>query len=92
MAADRHRSDAWIIERTNGYDFYEFQSSRLTNMHTHELMPDALIAYNEKCSFGELIFNTISDKPQITFRIINIDNEVIDSIAVDLHDITYSDR
>ena len=30
-------------------------SSRLTNIHTHELVPGHLFAYNEKCSFGLLI-------------------------------------
>ena len=92
MAADRHRSDAWRIERANGYDLYEFQSSRLTNMHTHELMPGSIIAYNEKCSFGHLSFDTISEKPKITFTIINIDNVEIDSVTVYLEDITYANR
>ncbi len=92
MAADRHRTDAWRIERTNGYDLYEFQSSRLTNMHTHQLMPEALIAYNEKCSFGLMTFDTVSKVPNIIFKIVNIDNVVIDSLRVDLHDIKYAEK
>jgi alkaline phosphatase D len=92
MSADRHRSDAWEIERTNGYNLFEFQSSRLTNMHTHELMPGAIIAYNEKCSFGKLEFDTDSSEPKITFSIMNIDNLLVDSMSIYLKDIYYPDK
>ena len=34
-SADRHRSDAWLVERPKGYALHEFMSSRLTNIHTH---------------------------------------------------------
>ena len=33
ISADRHRSDAWKIERDQDYPLYEFMSSRLTNQH-----------------------------------------------------------
>ncbi len=89
LSADRHRTDAWKIERQNGYDLYEFQSSRLTNIHTHELMEESIIGYNEKCSFGHLTFNTAEDKPNIKFKIINIDSEVIDSLSVTLKQLGY---
>jgi len=77
ISADRHRSDVWKIERASGYDLYEFESSKLTNVHTHGLMPGALFGYNEKCSFGLLWFDTTLPDPQVTYQIINIDNEVV---------------
>ncbi len=77
MSADRHRSDLWKIERPDGYDFYEFESSRLTNIHHHKVMPESLFGYNEKCSFGQLIFDTTKSDPQVTYEIININNELI---------------
>lgn len=83
LSADRHRTDAWKIERENDYPLYEFQSSRLTNVHTHPLMAEALIAYNEKCSFGLLEYDLKADK--IKFDIISIDNENKGSIEVDLN-------
>ncbi|MCB9260579.1 MAG: alkaline phosphatase D family protein [Ignavibacteriales bacterium] len=89
LSADRHRSDAWKIERENGYDFYEFTSSKLTNMHTHKLMPKALFGYNEKCSFGELDFNFKNDNPKVTYNIINIDGDLINSITVTLNQLSY---
>ena len=77
ISADRHRSDLWKIERPDGYDFYEFESSRLTNIHHHKVMPESLFGYNEKCSFGQLIFDTTKSDPQVTYEIININNELI---------------
>jgi len=77
IAADRHRSDAWKIERDNGYTLYEFESSRLTNIHTHKIMPGSMFGYNEKCSFGLLTFDTAQEDPQVTYRIVNIDDEII---------------
>ncbi len=75
ISADRHRSDAWKIERPRGYDFYEFESSKLTNIHTHGKMPGCLFSYNEKCSFGKLSFDTTGDDRQLLYEIYNIDNE-----------------
>jgi alkaline phosphatase D len=77
ISADRHRSDAWKIERKDGYDLYEFESSKLTNIHTHNIMPGALFGYNKKCSFGLLTFDTTKSDPEVTYQIISIDDEVI---------------
>ncbi|MDX2245336.1 MAG: alkaline phosphatase D family protein [Bacteroidia bacterium] len=82
LSADRHRSDAWHIERPDGYGFYEFMSSKLTNVHTHKVMPTALFGYNKTCSFGQLDFDTKRDDPQVMYRIFNIENEEIHRITV----------
>lgn len=89
IAADRHRSDAWKIERPDGYDLYEFQSSRLTNVHTHQLMPKALFGYNEKCSFGLLTFDTARPDPEVSYQIVNIDNEVVHSLTLKLSQLSH---
>jgi len=77
ISADRHRSDAWKIEREKGYDLYEFESSKLTNIHTHKIMPGALFGYNKKCSFGLLTFDTTKTDPEVKYQIISIDDELI---------------
>ena len=82
LSADRHRSDAWKIERPNGYNFYEFESSKLTNIHTHKIMPGSLFGYNKKCSFGQLDFDTTTDDPHVTYRIFSIDNEEVYDLTV----------
>jgi alkaline phosphatase D len=90
ISADRHRSDAWRIERPNGYALYEFESSRLTNEHVHELMPEALFGYNEKQSFGLLTFDTASD-PAVTFQIVSIDGDVVGEMTVKRSELTHGE-
>ena len=77
ISADRHRSDVWRIDRPNGYDLYEFVSSRLTNIHVHEEHPKALFSYNKKQSFGTLAFDTAAEDPTVTYTIHSIDGEEI---------------
>lgn len=89
ISADRHRSDAWKIERESGYDLYEFESSRLTNVHTHKIMPGSLFGYNKKCSFGLLMFDTTRPDPQVTYRIINIDNEIVHEFSLRKSQLTH---
>jgi len=89
ISADRHRSDIWKIDRPNGYPLYEFESSKLTNIHTHKVMPGSLFGYNKKCSFGLLQFDTAIPDPQVTYKIINIDNEVIYTFSLKINQLTH---
>ncbi len=89
ISADRHRSDIWKIDRPNGYPLYEFESSKLTNIHTHKIMPGSLFGYNKKCSFGLLRFDTAIPDPQVTYKIINIDNEVIYTFSFNRSQLTH---
>ena len=82
ISADRHRSDAWRIERPNSYDLYDLESSKLTNIHTHDIMPGSLFGYNKKCSFGLLEFDTMADDPKVVYRIQSIDNEEIHRLTI----------
>lgn len=77
LSADRHRSDAWKIERDGIYGLYEFMSSRLTNQHVHDRMEKAgaIFSYNALQSFGLVTFDTKVEDPTITYDIINIDGE-----------------
>ncbi len=68
---------------------YEFESSRLTNIHTHPLMPGAVFGYNEKCSFGILAFDTTLPDPTVTYRIVNIDNETVYAFVVRKSQLTH---
>lgn len=82
ISADRHRSDAWKIERPGAYDLHDFSSSKLTNGMSHPLMKGSLFGYNEKCSAGSLIFDTRADDPTVTYRIINIDGDVMNTLTL----------
>ena len=95
MAADRHRSDLRQITRSRGYDLYEVMSSRLTNVHTHNLLKSAkgskfIMGYNQKCSFGLLNFDTTKDDPEVEYSIVSIDNEVIDRRVIRLSQLSHA--
>ncbi len=89
ISADRHRSDAWRIERKDAYPLYDLMSSRLTNIHTHELMEPALFGYNEKCSFGLLTFETEREDPQVTYQIVNIDGEIMNRLVIPRSELSF---
>lgn len=84
LSADRHRTDAWQIERPEGYDFFEFNSSRLTNLHVHPTMEKegALFSYNKKQSFGLVSFDTTEADPTVVYDIVSIDREKVYSLEV----------
>lgn len=82
ISADRHRSDAWKIELPEGYTTFDLMSSRLTNVHTHDLMNGSIFGYNKKCSFGTLEFDTTIEDPTVTYLIKNIDNEEIHKMKI----------
>jgi len=83
LAADRHRSDARVIEREGGYPLYEFMSSRLTNQIRHGRSGRGLLfCYNEKCSFGKISFDLTVDDPTATYDVVTIDNETVHSFTL----------
>jgi alkaline phosphatase D len=79
ISADRHRTDLRRTERPGGYDLLEFESSRLTNRHTHGVVktPGLIWGYNETCSFALMRFDTFGDTPSVTFECVTIDGEVV---------------
>ncbi|WP_020528213.1 alkaline phosphatase D family protein [Flexithrix dorotheae] len=82
LSADRHRSDAYKINRTGDYALYEFSSSRLTNIHVHELIPHSLFGYNEKCSFGLVKFDLSEEMPLIEYQIYDIEGKKHGGITI----------
>ena len=82
LSADRHRSDARTIEREGAYTLHDLMSSRLTNVHTHKLIPGALFGYNEMCSFGLLSFDTTLSDPEAVFEIVDIDGKTVHTLTL----------
>ncbi|MCH7226498.1 alkaline phosphatase D family protein [Haloferula sp. A504] len=78
IAADRHRTDLRTIDNPGSYPLYEFQSSKLTNKHTHPVVQTEglLWGYNKTCSFGLMHFDTTLDDPQVRFELVDIDGKV----------------
>ena len=67
-AADRYRTDVYEIKRPNGYTLYEFETSKLTNNHTHGAKKEAIFSYNKGNFFGMINFDLIKDDPELTFE------------------------
>lgn len=82
ISADRHRTDVYRIERPNGYDLYEFETSKLTNLHTHKTREEALFSYNEGNFFGLLTFELAPPDPEVTFECITSGNESVYSLSL----------
>jgi len=82
LSSDRHRSDAWLTERTGSYNLYEFASGQFTNQHTHDVLAESLFGYNKMPSFGLLHFNTQLDDPTVTYQIININGQSQEEITI----------
>lgn len=89
MSSDRHRSDAWVTEREEGYDLYEVASGQFTNQHTHDVLEGSLFGYNDKPSFGLLRFDTEAEDPTVTYRVVNINGIQQDTLRIQHSDLTY---
>jgi alkaline phosphatase D len=91
IAADRHRTDLRVTPRPGGYDLYEFESSKLTNRHTHKVIetPGLIWGYNKTCSFALMRFNTTAADPTVTFEAITIDQEKVHSHKLKLSELTH---
>lgn len=91
ISADRHRSDAWKIERDNGYAFYEAMSSHLTKPSTHPAMPGALFTSLGKPAFGLLTIDTTLEDPEIRYDVVKIDNTVDGTLIVKKSQLSFTD-
>jgi alkaline phosphatase D len=75
LSADRHRTDVYKIVRPRGYDLYEFETSKLTNDHTHPTSKKALFSYNQGNYFGLLRFDFTQPDPALTFECVTLERE-----------------
>ena len=82
LSADRHRTDVYRIKRPNGYTLYEFETSKLTNNHTHKTKKQALFSYNKGNFFGMLNFDLTKPDPEMTFACITIDKKTVYTLTL----------
>jgi hypothetical protein len=82
LSADRHRTDIYKIKRPDGYDLYEFETSKLTNNHTHGTKKQAIFSYNKGNFFGLLDFDLTKEDPEMTFRCITMENEEVYNLTL----------
>lgn len=77
LSADRHRTDVYKIERPNSYDLFEFETSKMTNDHTHPTKEEAVFSYNEGNFFGLLKFDLEKPDPEVTFECITMEDQKV---------------
>ncbi|MBW2314991.1 MAG: alkaline phosphatase D family protein [Deltaproteobacteria bacterium] len=90
ISGDRHRSDAWKIERTEGYDLYEASTAHLTKPGTHPLKPEALFSHRGRPMYGVLGFDFTTADPELRYTVIDIDSERVDSLALRRSQLSFS--
>ncbi len=91
IAADRHRTDLRFTSREAGYDLYEFESSKLTNRHTHAVVktPGFVWGYNKTCSYGRMTIDTTVADPTIKCNAVTIDGEEVFTHTIRLSEISH---
>lgn len=77
LSADRHRTDVYKIKRPNSYDLFEFETSKMTNDHTHPTKKEAIFSYNEGNFFGLLRFDLEKADPEVTFECITMEDQEV---------------
>jgi len=90
VSGDRHRSDAWKIERPGGYPLYEFTSAKLTSTIAARTDKKALFSYNKGNLFGLLAFDTTPKDPTVTFLVMGINGENVYSLTVKKSEISHA--
>ena len=90
LSADRHRTDVYRIKRPDGYDLYEFETSKLTNNHTHGTKKEAIFSYNKGNFFGLLDFDLTKNDPEMTFRCITMEDKEVYSLTLRKSQLSHS--
>ncbi len=68
LSGDRHRHEMFKLGFDLGYPLYEFNSAKVTNIHTHKANPHSFFSHNEGNFFGLLDFDFTSANPSVTYR------------------------
>jgi alkaline phosphatase D len=89
ISADRHRTDVYKVDYEGCYPLYEFETSRLTNNHSHRTREKAIWSYNRGNFFGMLDFNLEPDDPTVTFRCITAEDEEPYSLTLKRSDLDF---
>lgn len=87
ISADRHRTEIWPNERPKGYTLWEFESSKLTNIHTHGTRKEAEWSYNKGNLFGMLDFDLAAGDPTVTLRAVSSEGRNIHSKTLALSEL-----
>jgi alkaline phosphatase D len=91
ISGDRHGARAFRIPRPSGFNLYEFEAASLGGVPGPDAMAadadNQIFGYHgaETIAFGEFTFNTVGDKPLLTFRLIDEYGHILEE-----HELSYS--
>jgi alkaline phosphatase D len=77
ISGDRHRADVYKMKWSGDYPLWEFENGVLTNRHHHQPNEKAIFSYNKGHLFGMLDFDTKRNDPQVTYRVITDQDQVV---------------
>ncbi len=81
ISGDRHGARGFTIPRSNGFAFYEFEPASLGGRHgpaaQKEEWETQLFGFDNQYAFGEFSFNTKLSDPEVTFRLIGDEGELL---------------
>jgi alkaline phosphatase D len=84
VSGDRHGARGFRIPRPSGFFLYEFEAASLGGVPGPDAMAtnavNQIFGYHgtETIAFGEFTFNTIGDKPLVTFRLIDQSGHILE--------------
>ncbi len=99
VSGDRHGARGFRIPRPSGFSFYEFEPATLGGVSGPAGLvkncPEQLFGYSGRdangenfVAFGEFTFDTSSDEPEVTFRLISQFGEVKEEHVLSLATLT----
>lgn len=99
VSGDRHGARGFRIPRPSGFAFYEFEPACLGGVSGPAGLvrdcPEQLFGYsgtdeqgNDFVAFGEFTFNTSSEEPAVTFRLISQFGETLEEMVLRLSTLT----
>lgn len=81
ISGDRHGARGFTIPRSGGFSLYEFEPASLGGRHGPPAKNDAwdtqLFGFDNQYAFGEFSFNTKLVDPEVTFRLIGDEGELL---------------
>lgn len=86
ISGDRHGARGFRIPRPSGFEFYEFEPASLGGRSGPPIANDTwttrLFGLSGKYAFGEFTFDAAKEDPEVTFRLIGDEAEVIHELTL----------
>ncbi len=96
ISGDRHGARGFTIPRESGFEFYEFEAASLGS---RSAVSNSIGKWDAELygivgvfAFGEFTFNTSKSMPEVTFRLVKEDNEILYEKTLSLDELTPQEK